>query len=208
MTKRQIPFKDLFLLQMNPLIRFFILADVVVYGSAGLLGPIFALYIDNFIEGGNAEVAGVAAAIYLITKSLSQIPLASLIDKVCGDKDDFWFLFGGMVVSSLVPLSYLFISTPLELYIAQFILGLSVAATFPSFMALFTRYMEKGREATVWGAYYMLVDLAAAATGAIGGVLATTIGFEKVIIATVVFGLMGTLLYLPVYGYLKRGDCT
>lgn len=192
---------------MNPLLRFFIMADVVAYAGAGMLAPIFALFIDGFIEGGSAEVAGVAAAIFLFTKSAAQIPAAAIIDKICGERDDFWVLFIGMIVASLVPLSYLFISTPLELYITQFILGLALAATFPSFMALFTRHMEAGREATVWGVYYMLIDFSAAAAGAIGGVVAATVGFEAVILSVTAIGLMGALLYLPAEIHLRRGNC-
>lgn len=206
-SKRGVPLSDLFLLKMNPLLRFFIMADVVAYAGAGMLAPIFALFIDGFIEGGSAEVAGVAAAIFLFTKSAAQIPAAAIIDKICGERDDFWVLFIGMIVASLVPLSYLFISTPLELYITQFVLGLSLAATFPSFMALFTRHMEPGREATVWGVYYMLIDFSAAAAGAIGGVVAATVGFEAVILGVTAIGLMGALLYLPAEIHLRRGDC-
>jgi len=203
--KRQIPLRDLFLLKMNPVIRFFIIADVVTYGAVGLLAPIFALYIDEFITGGGPEVAGVAAAIFLFTKSISQVPAAAIIDKIYGEKDDFLVLFIGMIVGSLVPLSYLFIDTPLQLYIVQFILGLALGATFPSFMAIFTRHSESGREATVWGIYYMLVDFSAATAGAIGGVLAVTIGFEKVIIAVTLIGLLGAFLYLPAGLALQRG---
>jgi len=203
-VKRQIPLRDLFLLKIHPVIRFLIIADLVQYGALGLIGPIFAVFIIQFIDGGSVEVAGVAAAVFLITKSIFQIPAATLMDKIRGDKDDYWFLIGSMFVVNLVPLSYLFISTPLELYIAEFILGIAMAFAFPSLMALFTRYTEKERAGTTWGVYYTLIDISSAVAAAIGGVLAATIGFEKVIIAVTIIGLIGTLLYIPVGPALKR----
>lgn len=204
MAKRQVPIQEFFLIKMNPVIRYLIIADIVGYGAAGLLGPIFAIFVVDFIQGGSVEVAGVAAGIYLLTKSIFQIPAAAIVDKICGDRDDFWFLVGGMTVVSLIPLAYLFVDTPLQLYIAQFVLGAATAFTFPSFMALFTRYIEKNKEGTVWGVYFTLVDVSSAATAAIGGVLAATIGFENVIIGVTVIGLIGTALYLPVGSALRR----
>ena len=91
MAKRTIPIHDLLLLKMNPVIRFLILADVVFYTGAGLLGPIFAIFITDFIVGGTPAVAGIAIAVYALTKSVAQLPAAAIIDKICGDKDDFSF---------------------------------------------------------------------------------------------------------------------
>ncbi|MEN9390015.1 MAG: hypothetical protein RLZZ283_115, partial [Candidatus Parcubacteria bacterium] len=68
--------KEYLLKRMNPVIKYLIIGDVIYYMGTGLLGPIFALYIVGSIEGGSAEVAGIAIAIYLGTKSLLQLPAA------------------------------------------------------------------------------------------------------------------------------------
>ncbi|MEK7613683.1 MAG: MFS transporter [Patescibacteria group bacterium] len=205
--KRNIPLGDFFLLKVNPVIRFLILADIATFSALGLLGPIFAIFVTEFIEGGTVEVAGVAAAIYLLTKSLTQIPAAALIDKICGDKDDYWFLVGGMLVVNLVPLSYLLVSNPAELYFTQFLLGAATAFTFPSFMALFTHYVDGEKAGTTWGVYYTLIDIAQAATAAIGGVLAASIGFEKVIYLVTSIGLLSMLFYVPIAPSLRKKPC-
>lgn len=205
--QRKIPLKDLFLLRMDPVIRFLILADIATYGAAGLLGPIFAVFITDFIQGGGVEVAGVAAAIYLFTKSITQIPAASIIDKICGDKDDYWFLVIGMLIVNLIPLAYLFVETPLQLYATQFVLGVATAFTFPSFMALFTHYVDGNQAGTTWGVYYTLIDIAQAATAAIGGILAATLGFEKVIYMVSAIGLLSMLFYIPVAPALRKTPC-
>ncbi len=204
---RYVPLKDLFLLKVNPVIRFLILADIVTYGAVGLLGPIFAVFVTDFIQGGTLEVAGIAAAVYLLTKSLTQIPAAAIIDRICGDKDDYWFLVGGMITVNLIPLLYLLVNNPLELYATQFLLGIATAFTFPSFMALFTRYVDQEHAGTTWGIYYTLVDISQAATAAMGGVLAATLGFEKVIYLVTSLGILSTLFYIPIAPALRKKPC-
>src|SRR3989338_6672427 len=93
MKQRAAKLEHYFLKDINPVIRFLIISDTVIIGAAGLLGPIFALFITDFIQGGNEAVAGLAAGIYLFTKSILQIPVAHFIDRVRGEKDDFWLLF-------------------------------------------------------------------------------------------------------------------
>lgn len=195
---------DYFLEHINPVIRFLILGDVIYYAGIGLLTPIFAVFIVDSIPGGSIEVVGIATAIYLVTKSVMQLPAAYIIDKICGDKDDFWFMFVSLLVASLVPLSYLFVTTPMQLYVVQFILGLALAFNFPSFMALFTKYIPASKEATTWSIYFALFDLLSAGAAAIGGIMAAILGFAPLIIAVSTIGVIGTLLLLPMRSHLRK----
>jgi len=203
MPKRSSKLADYFLKDINPVIRFLIISDTVVIGAAGLLGPIFALFIADFIVGGNEAVAGLAAAIYLFTKSVLQIPIAHFIDKIRGEKDDFWIMIIFSILMSLIPLLYLVISTPLQLYFIQFLLGLFTAFTFPTYMAIFTRHIDKKKEGTEWGIYFTLTDLSSAAFAAIGGLLASSQGFPVLIISIVILSVIGTVLLLPVKPYIR-----
>ncbi len=203
MKKRGLKFSDYFLKDVNPVVRFLIISDTVIMGGAGLLGPIFAIFVTDFIIGGNEAVAGIAAAIYLFTKSVMQIPVAHLIDRIKGEKDDFWLMFIFSLLIAVIPLLYLYISTPFQLYIIQFFLGLFTAFTFPTYMALFTRHIDKKKEGTEWGVYFTLVDLTSAAFAAIGGYIAVAEGFGNLIIAVVVISLLGSLLLYPIRPYLR-----
>jgi MFS family permease len=203
MKPRSVKFKHYFLQDINPIIRFLIISDTIVMGAVGLLGPIFALFIEDFIRGGNAAVAGLAAGIYLFTKSVFQIPIAHLIDKIRGEKDDFWLMFIFTVLIAFIPLLYLIIHTPLQLYIVQFILGLFTSFTFPTYMAIFTRHIDKKKEGTEWGIYFTLTDLTSAALAALGGYVATTQGFPVLIISVVVVSFLGALFLWPIKTYVK-----
>lgn len=201
-TKRSAAIKNYFLDDINPVIRFLILSDTLIIGAAGLLGPIFALFIEDFIIGGDEAVAGIAAGVYLFSRSVLQIPIAHYMDKIKGERDDFWLMLVFTILTALMPLCYLFISTPFELYAVQFILGLFTAFTFPAYMAIFTRHIDPGKEGTEWGIYFTLTDIVSAGLAVIGGFVAVTYGFVTLIVLVVFLSILGALLLLPIRPYL------
>jgi MFS family permease len=203
MKLRGTKLKHYFLQDINPVIRFLILSDTVLSASVGLLGPIFAIFVTDFIDGGDEAVAGLAAGIYMFTKSLLQIPIAHLIDRIRGEKDDFWLMFTFSVLMGFIPLFYLFIHTPLQLYLVQFLSGLFTAFTFPTYMAIFTRHIDKKKEGTEWGIYFTLTDLVGAAFAALGGYIAVLEGFHTLIIAVVSVAFVANFFLLPIRPYLK-----
>jgi len=203
MKQRSIKLRHYFLKDINPVIRLLIISDTILMGAAGLLGPIFALFVEDFIQGGDAAVAGLAAGIYLFTKSVLQIPIAHFIDRIRGEKDDFWIMLIFTILIAFIPLLYLVINTPLQLYIVQFVLGFFTAFTFPTYMAIFTRHIDKEKEGTEWGIYFTLTDLTSAALAAVGGYIATTQGFHVLIIAVVTVSFIGAMLLWPIRPYIK-----
>ncbi len=204
MSRRSRKLKNYFLLDINPVVRFLILSDTVLKGAAGLLAPIFALFIEDFIITDNtAVVAGIAMGAFLLTKSIMQIPIAELIDRIRGEKDDFWIMFVSSMVIALIPLTYLFAHTPLQLYIIQLILGICTAFTFPTYMAIFTRHIDKSKEGTEWGVYFTTTDLSSALLAIIGGYVASSQGFPALIIVITLASIVGTLLLLPIRPYIR-----
>jgi MFS family permease len=203
MNKRATDLKHYFLRDINPVIRFLIVSDTLLIGAAGLLGPIFALFIEGFIVGGNEAVAGIAAGVYLFSRSILQIPIAHLLDKIRGEKDDFWFMFVFSLLISVVPLLYLVISTPLQLYLVQLVLGFFTAFTYPAYMAIFTRHIDHNKEGTEWGIYFTLTDVTSAGFAVIGGFLAASVGFPVLIVLVSLLSVLGSLLLLPIKPYIR-----
>ncbi|MEK7452247.1 MAG: MFS transporter [Patescibacteria group bacterium] len=196
-------FREYFLLNMNIVVRFMIMSDVIWIGALGFLGPIFSLFIVDYIQGGDARVAGIATTIYLLTKSIFQIPFASIIDRIRGEKDDFWILMIGSVLAALIPLFYLVIHTPMQLYLVQFLYGLMLAATFPSFMAIISRHMDKNKECSEWGIYFTLTDFSSAIAATIGGIMVATTGFHALILLVVGVSLLGTFFLYPLRPFMR-----
>ena len=184
--------------KINSVIRFLTLSDILIVGGFGLVLPIFAVYITESINGGTVEVVGIAMTIYLFTKSLGQIPVASIIDKIKGENDDFWVMFIGSIFYALIPLAYIFIKTPVELYVAQFFYGLAAAFVFPSWMAIFTRHIDKEHEGIEWGAYQTMVDLGSAVAASLGGLVAYRFGFNMLFIVVSISIFLGSMFLLGV----------
>jgi len=203
--KRKHPHSYFRLKQINKVIRYLTLSDIMVISGFGMILPIFAVYITKSIEGGTVEVAGIATAIYLFTKSLGQIPIASIIDRIKGERDDFWAMFIGSVFFSLIPLLYIFAKTPMSLYLVQFIYGLAAAATVPSWYAIFTRHIDKNHEGVEWGAYQTFVDLGSAIAAFIGGFIAYRFGFAPLFIIVSLIILTGAIFLLSVYKSMTPG---
>ena len=105
---------------------------------------------------------------------------------------------------AFIPLFYLVIHTPLQLYVIQFILGIFTAFTFPTYMAIFTRHIDKTKEGVEWGMYFTLTDLTGAAFAAVGGYIAMSSGFPTLIIAVVFLSVIGSLLLFPIKSFLQK----
>jgi MFS family permease len=204
MSKRYIDIKNYFLENINPVIRYLIISDIMMVGAAAMFSPIFALFIEDKIQGGNAATAGVAVAIYLLTKSIFQIPAAAFIDKIRGEKDDYNLMVFFSFCMSLVLLLYLVVTKSWHLYAVQFLLGLFTAMTFPSYMAIFTRHIDKNKEGTEWGIYFTLTDLSSSALAAIGGYIAYSLGYEILIITIAYVSLIGAFILIPIKPYIKH----
>ena len=191
---------------INPVIRAMIMSDTVIIGAYGLLGPIFAIFIEERIVGGNEAVAGIAAGIYLFARSALQVPIANYLDKKRGEKDDFWMMFIFSVLMAVVPLMYLVIDTPVQLYIVQFVYGFFTAFTYPAYMAIFTRHIDRDKEGTEWGVYSTLTDIASATFAVIGGYLAVSAGFPVLVTVVVTLSVIGAMFLLPIRNYLIKAD--
>jgi MFS family permease len=136
---------------------------------------------------------------------LIQVPAAAIIDKIKGEKDDFWALLIGSLLFSFVPLAYIFVSSPMELYFVQFIYGVATAITYPSWLAIFTRHIDKEHEGLEWGIYQTLVDLGGAASASIGGFLAYKFGFNFLFILVSAASLFGSLFLVGIYKKMRIG---
>lgn len=181
---------------INPIIRLMIISDFIIMSGFGLVAPIFAVFILDNISGGNLAVIGLAQAFYYIARSGFQLPIAWLIDRKKGEKDDFWVMFIGSLLFSVMPLCYLLVSTPLELYLVQFIYGLGSALAIPTWAAIFSRHLDRGKEGTEWAVHNLFFDLAIALAAATGGFIAYQYGFDLLFVLVSLFSLTGSLVLI------------
>jgi MFS family permease len=191
-------------LDINRVIVWLAASDFFILSGWGLVGPIFAVFITEQIPGAGLEVVGLASTIYFLLKSGLQVPLANLIDKIRGERDDFLAMFIGSLLISAVPLFYIFIRNVPQLFLAQALYGIGGALSYPSWLALFTRHIDKNREGWEWSLYYTSIDLSGAAAAAIGGYLAQYFGFKKLFLLVSFFSFLGCLALLKIRPLLRQ----
>src|SRR3989344_1789960 len=117
-------FKKLFVgLEVNRVIEFMTLADVLMLSGWGLITPIIAVFFTEQVEGGSIALAGLASTVYFLVKSFIQIPVARFIDMRRGEWDDFWTMIAGYLIISLSAFLYIFVRQPWQVIVVQLIYG-------------------------------------------------------------------------------------
>lgn len=168
-----------------------VITDFFVNSAFGSFAPVFAIFITGQITGGNAKVAGFAASVYWITKSLVQLPIARFLDHSKSEKRHFWAMFLGYLFSALTPFMYLFVAEPWQLYVVQGFMGFCMAWAVPAWYSIFTRHVDTWRVGFEWSLESVFsVGAATALATALGGFIADRFGFD------VLFAAAGTLAVL------------
>lgn len=180
-------------LKTNRIIRFFVLSDFFLTSAWGLIIPIMAIFVVDFIKTENpALVAGMSVGIYWVVKAILQIPISDMLDKRKGEKDDFYLLIAGMIITAFVPLGFIFASLPWHMYVLQAFYAIGMAFVVPAWAGIFTRHISHGHEAASWGIESSAISLGAGLAGIVGGALAGFIGFTPLFVAVSGLGLLST----------------
>ncbi len=191
---------------LNKVIKILITSDFLLQSGWGLIGPIFAIFLTRQIQGGNLAMVGFIAATYWLTKSIIQPFIAHQLDKNHGEKDDFQFLVIGMFVANLIPLGYIFSTQPWHIFALEFIRGLAMACAVPTWYGIFTRHIDKGREAFSWSIESTGIGFAAGFAGAFGAIIASFLGFKIVFLLVSIFGLLSSSTLLLIRHQLFARD--
>ncbi len=180
-----------------------IYSDVFLLTGLGFVAPIFAIYLTERIEGGNIEVAGFAAAVYWIVNSLVMIPIGKFLDKNHGEKDDLWFVVLGNILAAFAVLGYLFSKYPWHIYFLEGLYGFGMAMNMAGYTAIFTRHIDKEKEAYEWSVRGAWVGIGSGLAGAVGGWVAYHFGFNNLFIGIIIFILISAALPLLILKEMK-----
>lgn len=188
---------------LNKFIRILIFSDLALLSGIGFTAPVFAIFLTDNIKGGGVEVAGFAAAIYWIVKSIVIIPIGSYLDRKPSEKTDLWFIVAGNILVALAIFGYIFSSLPWHIYFFEGVFGLGVAMNVPGYTAIFTRHISRGKEATSWSAKTAIDGIGSGIAGALSGVIAASFGFDALFIGVGVLTLVSAFLPLFILNELE-----
>jgi predicted MFS family arabinose efflux permease len=184
---------------VNLIVRILVLSDFFLFFSTGLLSPIYAVFILDRIEGAGLEVVGFATAIYWISRVISVIPLSRLMDKIKGEKDEYYLMMLGTLLISALPLFYIFIDKAWQVYIVQFFNAVAFSLVIPAWRVIFTKNMDKDRVGFEWSLDDVGVGIATAMSAALGSFIASRLGFEYLFVFIFLVGLVSVLVLLILY---------
>ena len=183
---------------INKVIKILTFSDVLLLTGFGFVTPIFAIFIAQRITVGNiaeaAKIAGFAMGIYWGVKSVLQIPFGKYLDKNHGEKDDLYFLMVGNMLAGLAAFGYIFSHLAWHIYLCQGIHALGIAMNIPGWCAMFTRHIDKGKEAFEWSTRSTLLGFGVAASAALSGIIVAKFGFNVLFIGVGIFALASAFL--------------
>jgi len=190
---------------INKVVFFLIKADFWFFSALGLVAPIFAVFLTEKLQDGSIKVAGFAVAIYWITKSIFEIPVAKYLDKHKGERDDLIFLVAGYFVVALIHFGYTFATLSWHIYILEFIYAIAMALAMPGWSAIFTRHIDKGKESFDWSIEHVAYSIGTGIAGALSGIIVMRFGFNAVFIIAGVIAIIGALTPLFVLKDVNKG---
>lgn len=194
------------LINFNRVIKNLIISDLALITGLGLITPIFAIFLTDRIKGANIEVVGFAAAIYWVVESIVAVPFGKFLDKTDSERADLIFVIIGNLLAALSVFGYFFSTLPWHIYFLQGVCALGMGMNIPAYTAIFTRHIDKGREAFTWGVRSSSVAAGSGIAGALGGIIAERYGFDSLFIGVIVFILLSSFLPFLVKKEMKLKD--
>lgn len=194
---------------VNGVVRAMIASDFLIISSAGFLAPIGAVYFTEQIAGASLAAVGFASTVFWLAKSAFQVPVSLMADSKKGERDDFALMIAGVVISGIVQLLFYFwVREMWQVYLMQIFDGIGYALQVPTYLAVFTRHIDKDHEGTEWMLHSNAIGLGFAITSAIGGVIAERFGFRVIFLVAAGMLFASVIALLPVGPklYVTNGD--
>lgn len=190
---------------LNKVVLYLTYSDVVILSAWGLISPFIVIFIAEEINGGTLAVAGISTTIFLIAKSLFQMPIARYLDKKDGEYDDYIVLIIGSLLVAWTAFLFAFATEVWHVYVIQALNGFALAVAYPSFNALFSRHLDRNKEAIEWGLYDTAVGVGTALAAALGALMIEQFNYRLIFLVVAVFSLLGTLFIVAIKDTLYLG---
>lgn len=190
--------------KVNQVILILVFAELIFVTAAGLILPLFSIFIVEDIQGGVETVVGFAVAIYWIVKSILQLPISRYLDKTTGEIDDYYSMLFGFFVVTIAVFSYYFVVKVWQIYTLQFLIAIGDSFVVPPFFAIFTRHIDReneGFEWTLWSSF--AIGIGSALGGALSGILAGAIGIRAIFLVKGTLMVLGLLFLFFLKPYIK-----
>lgn len=165
------------IIPLNEALQILVFTNAMILLAGAMFGPVNALFVEKI--GGDLLDASFAAAAFSLAAGLTTIISGKYSDRI---KNSSLLIVIGYSVMTVGFLLHVFVASVWTLLIAQLIIGFGEAIYSPAFNAVYSRHIEKKKEASQWSIWEATYHLSVAVGAVIGGVIVTKLGFNALFI--------------------------
>jgi hypothetical protein len=169
--------------------RILLLGANAWYFGEGMLGPLYALFAERI--GGDILEITWAWATFLIITGVFYIVIGKLIN---GKPYISKVMVAGYALNAFFTFGYLFVSSPLHLFIVQAGLGISEAIGTPAWDALYSKSISKEHDTFAWGLSSGQSQIITGIAIVCGGFIVHYVSFNALFIAMGVIQVIATFI--------------
>lgn len=146
--------------------------------GVGLLGPIYPLFVINRFSVSVIDI-GFLFTVFGFTSALFKIIAGKLVDTY-GKEVIF---LSGVVIGAICSIAYIFALNVVQLYILEFLSGISYALEDPARLAMIAELGGKRKKGLIFGISESAYEIAGSLAALIATLIVSNFGFESVFIA-------------------------
>jgi MFS family permease len=187
-------------LQVDPIVKAYIVSECFLWSSWSFITPIFAIFATQNIVGSSIELAASIYSCYFIARVVAELISARFFSKK-SDRSKIITTISGLLLLSCAWFAFSFATNILQLFSFYALAGIGLGLAAPAKNALFSIHLDKNKEASEWSIADASSFISMALATALGGFIAAAYGFRLLFI---IAGLVNLFAIPPYLLYLNR----
>ncbi len=183
---------------MNKIARVLMTGSLLWYFGEGMLGPLFAVFTQQI--GGDVLDITWAWAIYLLLTGTVMILIGKLSDEKITKE---FLMIIGYALNAIFTFGYLFVSSPIHLFLIQAGLGIAWALATPTWDALYAKHQDKKHDGEAWGFADGLPQITTGIAILLGGLIVSYSSFKTLFLVMGIFQVIATLYQIRIF-WMKK----
>ena len=176
-------------MKLSKTAKVLLLGANIWYFGEGMMGPLFAVFAEKV--GGDILDITWAWATYLIITGVMYIVVGKLLN---GKNYKVKAMVLGYALNALFTFGYLFVSSPIQLFIVQAGLGIAEAIGTPAWDSLYAKNLPDDMDSYAWGLSTGQSQIVTGVAFGIGGLITHFISFEVLFITMGIIQLTAALV--------------
>jgi len=190
--------------QTNPVVKAFIISEVLVWSAWNFFAPIYAIFAVTKVPGGTVEIAASSYSAHLVGRIISELITGRYLIKK-NDQQKFIVSIVGIALISIAFVGFAFTQQIIYLFVFHALSGIGIGIASPAKNSLFSTHLDKNKESSEWGIYDAVTFTGTASAAALGGFIASSFGFQFLFLLASFVNILGII---PYFLYINQKHTT